>query len=172
VRGTNGGRRCRRHPRGPPPEDFPAARLQEFFALSGRKRGDAAVLSQWLALDREIREWPRTPANDPYHAGLAELARRVATESGFSVRVAFNEFCGPTLAEAVDRAVQEGFGGVVVVPSMITLGGSHSENEIPEELAKVRAQHPHLRLVYAWPFDPGSLARFFADHLRKAVGGA
>ena len=154
---------------GAPPRDYPRRRLEEFFALGGRKGSDVAVLSQWLSLDREIREWPRTPENDPYHAGLMALAGWIAAESGLSVRVAFNEFCGPTLPEAVDRAVGEGFGIVVVVPSMMTPGGNHSEREIPEALAKVRAQHPHLRVVYAWPFDPERLAGFFADHVRRAV---
>ena len=115
-----------------------------------------------------IREWPRTPANDPYQAGVEHLAAALrARLGGARLAIAYNEFCAPSLEEAVDRLVADGVDDVTVVPTMLTPGGSHSEVEIPAALEALRARHPQLTLRYAWPVDVALLADMLAAHLAR-----
>ena len=50
---------------------------------------------------------------------------------------------------------------------MFTPGGSHSEYEIPEEMAELRKKHPGVTLTYAWPFDLGKVAEMLAAHIKQ-----
>ena len=50
---------------------------------------------------------------------------------------------------------------------MLTPGGSHSEIEIPETLARLRAKYPDVELRYAWPFDLGQVAAMLAGQIRQ-----
>ena len=57
------------------PRDYPRERLMRLRALETRRRGSGSPPSQEeAALEHELRHWPRTPANDPYQAGLKSLA--------------------------------------------------------------------------------------------------
>jgi sirohydrochlorin cobaltochelatase len=46
----------------------------------------------------------------------------------------------------------------------------HAEVEIPEALARLRAEHPSVTLRYAWPFDLAAVARLLAAQLARDVG--
>jgi sirohydrochlorin cobaltochelatase len=81
--------------------------------------------------------------------------------------LAYNEFCTPTLAEAVRVLVAEGITDIVAVPSMITPGGTHTELEIPESIDELRRELPGVDIHYAWPFAAEHLAAFFVEHLRQ-----
>lgn len=118
------------------------------------------------ALDERLRAHPRTPENDPYFQGLTRLGEALRPLlAGVELRLAFNEFCAPSLDEAIDHAVVDGAERVWVVSSMWTQGGVHAEEEIPETIEAARRRHPQLSIVYAWPFDAGEVARFLAAHL-------
>jgi sirohydrochlorin cobaltochelatase len=52
---------------------------------------------------------------------------------------------------------------------MMTRGGEHAEIEIPAEVEAARTRHPAVTLVYAWPFEPGDVARFLAEQIERAV---
>jgi sirohydrochlorin cobaltochelatase len=119
-------------------------------------------------LEHELRHWPRTPANDPYQAGLKSLAAHLRPRlEPARLVLAYNEFCAPTVAEAIRTLAIEGVDDIVAVPSMFTPGGVHAEIEIPEIINELRAELPHLRLHYAWPFAGEHLAAFFVEHLRQ-----
>jgi sirohydrochlorin cobaltochelatase len=151
------------------PRDYPRERLMQLRALETRRRASGARPSdEEAALEHELRHWPRTPANDPYRAGLESLAAylRPRLEPARLV-LAYNEFCAPTIGEAIRGLIAEGVADIVAVPSMFTPGGVHAEIEIPETISALRAQWPHLRLQYAWPFAGEHLAAFFAEHLRR-----
>lgn len=151
------------------PRDYPRERLAQLRGLEARRRAAGTPPSpEEIALDSEIRNWPRTPASDPYQAGLKSLAAylRPLLQPARLV-LAYNEFCGPTVAEAVRALAAEGATDIVAVPSMLTPGGVHAEVEIPEIIAQLQHELPQIGVRYAWPFAPEHLASFFVEHLRQ-----
>jgi sirohydrochlorin cobaltochelatase len=121
-----------------------------------------------LDLDGTIRRWPRTPATDPYQSGLAAVADVLRPHlKGALFALAYNEFCAPTLDEAVDDLVGKGATHIIVLTTMFTPGGSHSEVEIPEILEQLRSRYPAVELRYAWPFDLQLMAKALAEQLRR-----
>jgi sirohydrochlorin cobaltochelatase len=81
--------------------------------------------------------------------------------------LAYNEFCAPTVEEAVETLIAGGATAITIVPSMLTPGGSHSEIEIPETLERLRAKHLGIELRYAWPFDLGQVAAMLAGQIQQ-----
>jgi sirohydrochlorin cobaltochelatase len=156
---------------GAPANDCPADLVARWKRLEAERRRSQPSPSEpgeeERALDRRIREWPRTDDNDPYRAGLESLGARLAAALGEPVRVAYNEFCAPSLEEVVRASVAAGARVITVVPTMLTPGGVHSEIEIPEALASLRAAHPEVTIGYAWPFDEASLAAVLAAHVKR-----
>ena len=150
------------------PRDFPRAELQRLKALEGERRARSAEPSdEERALERKIRTWPRTPATDPYQVGLEAVAATLRPKLGNArVVVAYNEFCAPSLDDAVAQLVADGAQSITVVPSMLTPGGVHSEIEIPETLAALRWRFPGVELRYAWPFDADAVADLLALQIR------
>ena len=151
------------------PVDYPREALTALKTLEAKRRATGGhVTPEELELDRRIRRWPRTPENDPYQAGLEALASQLKTSLNSDLfAIAYNEFCAPTVEEAVETLIAAGASEIRVVPSMFTPGGSHSELEIPETLAHLRAKHPGLDLRYAWPFDLTQVASMLAMQLNR-----
>ena len=149
------------------PTDYPREPLNALKALEGKRRATGGDPSpEETALDLQIRQWPRTSENDPYQAGLESLAAHLKPAfNGDLFAIAYNEFCAPTVEEAVETLVAAGARQIRVVPSMFTPGGSHSEREIPETLARLRRKHPEIDLRYAWPFDLKQVASMLAAQL-------
>jgi sirohydrochlorin cobaltochelatase len=136
-----------------------------------RRQAGTLPSAEELELEQHLRRWPRTPENDPYQAGLEALAahwRGRLKDVYFAL--AYNEFCAPTLEEAVDEVVGAGASQVTIVPTMFTPGGSHSEIEIPAAIEALTARHPHVRLRYAWPFDLDLIAGMLTEHLQRFDG--
>jgi sirohydrochlorin cobaltochelatase len=158
---------------GVPPNDFPPREIAEFFSLHGRLEhgGDGAeheaLRQRHDELDAKIRHWPRTPQNDPFHAGSLELAEHLQRATGQTVIVGFNEFCAPDLDSALDQAAALSPDQVVVITPMMTRGGEHSESDIPAAVQRARQRHSNLRIDYAWPFESGEVARFLADQIAR-----
>jgi sirohydrochlorin ferrochelatase len=151
------------------PKDCPREMIQQFKQLEReRKASGKPATAQEQDLEKQIREWPRTPENDPYKAGLEQLAERLEPLlDGAPLVLAYNEFCAPTLEDAVAGLATRGINHITVVPTMLTPGGSHSEIEIPEILDGLRLRHPALEIRYAWPTNLDLLARMLANHLKK-----
>jgi sirohydrochlorin ferrochelatase len=91
-------------------------------------------------------------------------------ESGIELILGFNEFCGPSLDEALASAVERGADRVIVVTPMLTRGGGHAERDIPAGMARARAAFAGVEFVYAWPFDEEAVVRLLADRIRSAAG--
>jgi sirohydrochlorin cobaltochelatase len=158
---------------GAPPHDFPVAEMGEFQSLHARlEHGDRTVSPALRAraesLERKMRSWPRSAANDPYWVASLEIGRHLAAITGDVVLVGFNEFCGPDLDEVLAKAAAEKAGRVVVMTPMLTRGGGHAEADIPAAIARAQAAFPDVPFVYVWPYETGDVARFLADRLAKA----
>lgn len=151
---------------GTPPPDYPRDKVARLKALEGQRRARGEPMTaQERELDAEIRAWPRTDASDPYGVGVRRLADALAVLVPVPVRVAYNEFAGPSIATAVDDAVRSGTRRIDVLPTMLTPGGVHSEVEIPEEIAAAKRRHPALDIRYAWPVRTERVAALLAEHL-------
>ncbi|BFU94966.1 MAG: conserved protein of unknown function [Nitrospira sp.] len=153
------------------PKDCPQELVTKLKRLEAQRR--AAHLSpspEEHELDERIRRWPRTDVTDPYQAGLESVARQLRTRlKGVLFAVAYNEFCAPTLEEAVKDLVGRGAAQITVATTMFTPGGSHSEIEIPEILDRLRREHPTVVLRYAWPFDLSAVADLLHGQVTRFV---
>lgn len=121
-------------------------------------------------LDKQVREWPRTPQNDAYKAGVDEIAAALAPKlGGRKLVTAYNEFCAPSVEDALDGLVREGYTRITLISTMYTRGGIHAECEIPGIVTEARKKHPGVTIEYAWPFDAGFLADFLVAQLVRAT---
>ena len=155
---------------GAPPTDFPRQEAGELFGLRGRLEcaapADRPALEQRLReLNAKMRAWPRSARNDPYYAGSQDLAQHLRQSTGLPVLVGFNEFCAPSLDEALDQAAGAQPGRIIVVTPMMTRGGEHVEREIPAAVAGAQSRHPGVRVEYLWPFDVSQVADFLAARI-------
>ena len=85
---------------------------------------------------------------------------------GFILKTAYNEFCYPGIEDAIDELSKENVTKIIIVTTMITRGGSHSETEIPEELSELSVKYPGIDIQYAWPFDMDTFALFLSTHVK------
>jgi sirohydrochlorin cobaltochelatase len=151
------------------PKGYPVDLVSKLKRLEAQRRAAGQPMSaEELELDTKIRTWPRTPESDPYQAGLEALgAQMKPMVNGALFALAYNEFCGPTLQEAVEDLIQQGAQSITVVSTMFTPGGSHSEYEIPEEMEELRHKYPRVTLNYAWPFNLSQVSKMLVDHIEK-----
>ena len=151
------------------PTDYPRELVTKLKTLEARRRASGTEPTpEEMDLDRRIRQWPRTSHTDPYQAGFEALATHLsACLHAERFAIAYNEFCAPTVEEALQAMIEDGIMTITVVPSMLTPGGSHSEIEIPESLNRLRARFPHVEIRYAWPFDLSAVAAMLASQLQR-----
>jgi sirohydrochlorin cobaltochelatase len=157
---------------GSPSRDFPRAELAEFMSLHARLEASPvshspALESRYEELEQKMRDWPRSPQNDPFFASSQDIAAALGHVIGLDVILGFNEFCSPSLDEALERAASSGATRVFVVPPMMTRGGEHSEKDIAQAVKKAQEKHTDVRLVYAWPFETSEVAGFLATHVKR-----
>ena len=126
------------------PSDIPSEIVEKFMRIHKvRIKTGSEITKQEIELDRAIRLWKRTPENDPYKTGLETLASEMGKFlEGYHIKTAYNEFCYPDIEDAISELAQESYSKIILVTTMITRGGSHSEKEIPEELNKFQRKHP------------------------------
>jgi sirohydrochlorin cobaltochelatase len=151
------------------PKDCPHELVRKLKQLEAQRRVAGKPMSrEEKELDQKIRRWPRTPQSDPYKGGLESLAAqlRPLLSKRDRLAIAYNEFCAPTLEEAVEELVKDGIWDITVVSSMFTAGGAHADVEIPETVNKLKRAHPNATIRYAWPFDQQLVAGMLATHLK------
>lgn len=164
---------------GVPAIDCPPALVGELMGLqwgagghSHGRQAPGSVNERIRSLEEKIRRWPRTAANDPYKAGIERLAEALRPLLPTDLlAIGYNEFCGPSVAEAIEQVIGRGATRVLVIPSMLTPGGVHSEQDIPRTIAQVRGTHPSVAIDYVWPFDLSQVAALLADHVSRTLGG-
>lgn len=167
---------------GAPATDCPPRLIGELMSLEWR--GDDAshhhgaatgpsgstIAQRAAELDAQIRDWPRHAGNDPYRAGLERLAdtlRPLLPTDLFAI--GYNEFCRPAISEAIEDVIRHGATRVVVLSTMMTPGGVHSEHDIPRALDLLRHAHPGVTIEYLWPFDLSQVAALLAAHVQRAL---
>ena len=158
---------------GAPALDCPPQFIGELMGLEWRQ-GQAPHTHQHTGraaeLDAKIRDWPRNEKNDPYKVGLEKVAdalKPLLPTRRFAI--GYNEFCRPSIPEAISEIVRQGARRVLVIPSMLTPGGIHSEVDIPHALEAARKQHPEVSIDYVWPFSLSEVAGLLASHLQRAL---
>lgn len=157
---------------GAPPLDFPKDELAEFFKLHIQmeqvpEHMQNAIRPRYEELEEKVRTWPRNDKNDPYFAGAEEMARELQKVSGYDVSVGYNEFCAPTIEEAVIRANGGNPDRIIVITPMMTKGGEHAGSDIPKAIENAKAQNPKIPVVYAWPFSSEDIAEFLFTQVKK-----
>ena len=159
---------------GSPALDCPPQLIGELMSLEWRPNHGGqhphSPEGRAAELDATIRNWPRRADNDPYKRGIEQLAealRPLLPTGRFAI--GYNEFCRPSIAEAVGQVVAQGAVRVLVIPTMLTPGGVHSEVDIPRTLDEVRRVHPAVAIEYVWPFDLQDVARLLASHLTRVA---
>ncbi len=157
---------------GAPPLDFPREELAEFFGLHAQlehTRGAdyGALHDRFVGLEGKMRRWPRNAANDPFWAGSGELADALRKACGDTVIVGFNEFCAPSLDEALDLAAGKAAERILVVTPMMTRGGQHAERDIPEAVDRARGRHAEEVFEYVWPFPVSDIAAFLGLQIKR-----
>ena len=165
---------------GAPATDCPPQLVGELMSLEWGAAGPAgdghghhhhaAPQGRAAELDAKIRDWPRRADNDPYKAGLERLAaelRPLLPASRFAI--GYNEFCRPSIPEAIGQVIAEGATRVLVLPTMLTPGGVHSEVDIPRTLEAVQRAHPGVAINYLWPYNLSQVAALLASHVERAA---
>ncbi|MFW9800350.1 MAG: sirohydrochlorin chelatase [Candidatus Thorarchaeota archaeon] len=159
---------------GMPPKDFPKDELMEFVGLHRMIEGSAHDISEHIlyrfdVLDTKVRNWPRDAENDPFWDASLRLAEEISSETRCAVVVGFNEFCAPSISDAIDIAAQERPSKIVVTTPMMTPGGEHSEEDIPDAIEKARGRFEEIEIVYAWPFSLTEVAGFLSSQIRRFI---
>ncbi|MHA2025484.1 MAG: sirohydrochlorin chelatase [Candidatus Thorarchaeota archaeon] len=155
---------------GAPPKDYPHKDLMDFFKLHmAHDHGDDGFPQEMHhrheELHNKMRKWPRTAETDPFWDASRRLAEELSSVTGNEVIVGFNEFCGPSIDDALEKAVQSGADEIIVITPMMTPGGEHSEIDIPRAIKAAEGNHPQVSFRYAWPFDRNAVATFLAEQL-------
>jgi sirohydrochlorin cobaltochelatase len=96
-----------------------------------------------------------------------ELASFMEKYLQMPVFTAFNEFCAPTISEALENSVEMGAARVIVITSMLTRGGEHAEVDIREVVQHAGREHPEIEFRFAFPFPAKDIARFLAEQVKN-----
>lgn len=150
------------------PSDAPGQLVSELKGLEAarRARGEPEMGEREAELDEKIRNWPRTKESDPYKYGLESVLEELRPKlGGRKVVEAYNEFCAPSVEDAIANLVKEGATHITLLTTMFTRGGSHAEFEIPELVEYAKEQYPGIAIEYVWPFDLSRVVDFLASHV-------
>ena len=149
------------------PSDIPKEVVEDFMKVHKQRiRMKTPISSKEKELESIIRNWERTPESDPYKSGLEKLAAHLAPRlEDYILKTAYNEFCFPSIEQAADQLAEENVTEVILITTMITPGGSHSEMEIPEEVEALRHKYPNMNFQYAWPYDLDIFSNLLSDHI-------
>jgi sirohydrochlorin cobaltochelatase len=157
---------------GMPPNDFPQKETMEYFMLHSRLENMSGppppnLQQKYKDLDKKMRQWARTPENDPYFYASNELAEHLSHRAECPVIIGFNEFCSPSLDDAFEEAGKGNPEKIIIVTPMMTRGGEHSEKDIPEAVERAKEKYSKILFEYIWPFDLMEVASFLEKQIRN-----
>lgn len=159
---------------GSPPIDFPREEMAFFYGVHLQTEHnpnsvDEKTKKKAEAIENKMKNWPRTAENDPYYVAGKEIGKKIEEFTGIQTFVGFNEFCNPTIQEALQEALKLNPDKIYVTTSMITPGGEHQEKEIPEAINEIARKYPDKEIVYVWPYDIPEVAKFIGNHIMKGI---
>jgi sirohydrochlorin cobaltochelatase len=150
------------------PKDLPPAIRGEYLSLKFKVQRSAEEEERFRSLERLVLKWPRNEFNDPYAHSLKVLAEELKKVGSYDrVWIAFNEFCEPTLEEALDEAARSDSDVIVIATTMTTRGGEHAEEEIPEQIERLKSKMGNKLVIYVWPIDPSTVAEMLRKNIEK-----
>ncbi|MFX0086303.1 MAG: CbiX/SirB N-terminal domain-containing protein [Candidatus Hodarchaeota archaeon] len=157
---------------GAPPRDFPKDEMYELFNLHSKIESKSNDLENELKdrleyLETKMKNWKRNEQNDPYYIGSITIANNLQRITKKKVFVGFNEFCSPTIQEAIKQAIDKGAERIFVVTTMLTRGGDHAENDIPKEIEKAKQKYPNVDIHYIWPLNVPAIAQFLHKEINN-----
>ena len=117
------------------PKDYPGDLVTKLKRLEAQRRAAGVPMShEEYELDQKIRQWPRTPDTDPYQAGLELLAASLQPLlHGARFSTAYNEFCTPTLSEAIEQQIADGANDITVISTMFTPAARTRNTKFPRK---------------------------------------
>jgi ferrous iron transport protein A len=120
---------------------------------------------------------PQKPVVLGSHQELDNAVREILAREGYGgVEVGYCRNGSPLVEEAVKRAITRGARQVLVVPTVVSLLQipscecfvEESPNSLRRRIAKVQAQHPNTKLVYAAPpFDHERVVDLVLSKIRE-----
>ena len=149
------------------PSDIPSEIVEKFMRIHKvRVKTGSKITKEEIELDRAIRMWKRTPENDTYKTGLESLASEMENYlDGYHIKTAYNEFCYPDIENAISELVEDNYSKIILVTTMITRGGSHSEISFRYNIQLlIFNTHGHFALKVSrnsWANMPNRLTRKF-----------
>lgn len=154
---------------GIPPSDYPGMKVGMLMMLEiFSDKFHWGFLENWHhRLDEEVRHWKRTPKNDPYKIAVENLAEKLSDRLGMPVFVGYNEFCSPTVMEAIEQAISHGATSIQVVSTMLIRGNTHTESEIAESVNQAALAHPNVNVMYAFPVNDELIVTLLESHLKQ-----
>lgn len=92
-----------------------------------------------------LREERRMTQGEPLRVEIESLADRVKERGGYDIlEVGYSRSAGPSVVEAIEKAVVQGARRVIVVPVIFTGG----EIDIRDELTSLRGRYPDIEIIY------------------------
>ncbi len=121
------------------------------------------------SISKELKNWTRTPENDPCSFQTEKLGERVKERGGYDIlEVGYDHFAGPSVAEAIERAIAQGARRVIVVPTMFARAGMQVETDVPQTVTTLQEQYPAVEIIYTGlPFDSNKHADLIISKIRE-----
>ncbi|GBC69605.1 hypothetical protein HRbin01_01307 [archaeon HR01] len=150
------------------PKDMPKEIQNRYLRLLHMHKRSPEEERELDELTRTVFSWPRNEENDPYWFNMHRLGMMLGEQLGCKdVVVAFNEFCPPSFDEALENLCKKGL-QVIVLTTMLTPGGIHSEEEIPAIIEMKRKKYGNM-IFYLWPIELEELVDFYVRIVKARV---
>lgn len=154
------------------PYDFTQEKLKRYFLLRSKKMKNEMndeEGKEFLNLERELNYFERNKVNDPHYFFHKKLKDEIEKELNIKTIFAFNKFCAPGLEEVIEEIVKnENNSEIYVVPTMFT-GGRHTDEEIKEDIEKIKRKFKDLRINYLYPFKFEYIKELFKKHIEEVL---
>ena len=104
-------------------------------------------------------------ANQAFQKFLETFRNKIKKQAVYG---AFLEIAKPSISEALEKAIEKGARELIVLPLMF-FPGRHVKEDIPKQVAEVKAKYPEADFHYAAPVaEHPAMAKLLKDNIRTA----